>query len=156
MVAFARVVRDSWASPRNWAILGLRQSPLSSFSGGQPLPTARFVGWLSLGASKYREWKRREGRINEHNGKVPRDHWLTAEEVKAIEEFARERPFEGYRRIRYVLMDADVVAASPSFVYRVMGWARLLGRWYAKPSSKGTASRTHSSRTKAGTSTSRA
>lgn len=75
---------------------------------------------------------------NEHNATVPRDHWLTNDETKAIEDFAREHPQEGYRRLSYMMMDADIVAVSPTTVYRVLKRAGLVGRWNKKPSSKGT------------------
>ena len=33
----------------------------------------RFLGWLSLRASKFCSWRERYGRVNEHNGWIPRD-----------------------------------------------------------------------------------
>ena len=57
---------------------------------------------------------------NEHNALVPRDHWLEAWERQAIVAFHWEHPLEGYRRLTYMMMDADIVAASPATVYRVL------------------------------------
>ena len=37
----------------------------------------------------------------------------------------------------FMMIDADVVAASPSSVYRVLKQAKLLNRWNQKPSKKG-------------------
>ena len=37
----------------------------------------------------------------------------------------------------YMMLDADIVAASPSSVYRVLKQANLLNRWAQKPSKKG-------------------
>ena len=34
------------------------------------------VGWMELSRSKYYQWKDRYGKANEHNGLIPRDHWL--------------------------------------------------------------------------------
>ena len=102
------------------------------------LPARRLVTWLELGESKYFDWKQRYGKANEHNGKVPRDHWLTVEECAAIVAFAEQHPLEGYRRVTYMMMDANVVAASPATVYRVMKQAGLLSRWNPGPSTKGT------------------
>ena len=45
---------------------------------------------------------------------------------------------EGYRRLTYMMMDDDVIAVSPSSVYRVLTHASLLSRWNRKPSKKGT------------------
>src|ERR1041385_3286476 len=38
--------------------------------------TGRFIGWLDITASKFYEWRERYGKVNEHNGWVPRDFWL--------------------------------------------------------------------------------
>jgi len=96
------------------------------------------VGWLGIATSKYHDWKSRYGKVNEHNALVPRDHWLTEEEEGAILDFQREYPLEGYRRLTFMMLDRDLVAASPSSVYRVLKEAGRLSRWNQKPSKKGT------------------
>ena len=101
------------------------------------IPVARFVEWLEISPSKYYDWRRRYGQANEHNGRVPRTFWLQEWEREAIIDFYREHPDEGYRRLTYMMIDADVVAASPSSVYRVLKQAKLLNRWNQKPSKKG-------------------
>ena len=45
---------------------------------------------------------------------------------------------EGYRRLAFMMLDADVVAVSPSSVYRVLRDAGRLAKWNGKPSRKGT------------------
>ena len=62
----------------------------------------------------------RFGKVNEHNAWVPRDHWLTEDEKEGICAFARAHPFEGYRRLTFMMLDDDQVACSPSSVYRVL------------------------------------
>jgi transposase InsO family protein len=69
---------------------------------------------------------------------VPRDHWLLDEEKRAILAFHERYPLEGYRRLAFLMLDRDVVATSPSSVYRVLAGAGLLDRWTKKPSKKGT------------------
>lgn len=69
---------------------------------------------------------------------MPRDHWLTGDERELIIGFHGQHPLDGYRRLTYMMIDADVVAASPSSVYRVLRRAGLLDRWKPKPSKKGT------------------
>lgn len=98
----------------------------------------RVVRWIGIGASKYHDWKSRYGKVNEHNALVPRDHWLTDEEKRAILDFQQEYPLEGYRRLTFMMLDRDVVAASPTSVYRVLKEAGRLSRWNPKPSKKGT------------------
>jgi transposase InsO family protein len=96
------------------------------------------VGWIGIDRSKYYQWQDRYGQVNEHNAYVPRDHWLQDWEKQAIVAHQHEHPLEGYRRLTYMMMDADIVAVSPASVYRVLKGAGLLGRWNGKPSSKGT------------------
>jgi putative transposase len=109
-----------------------------TWSSETALPANRLVGWLGLGASKYFAWKQRYGRVNEHQSWIPRDHWLEPWEQQTIVDFARAHPREGYRRLTFMMLDQDVVAVSPTSVYRVLRKAGLLQPWNATPSRKGT------------------
>lgn len=101
------------------------------------LPAARLVAWIGISASKFYDWRRRYGKVNDHNAWIPRDHWLEDWEKRAIVDFYQAHPDDGYRRVTYMMMDTDVVAASPSSVYRVLSQAGVLRRWETKPSKKG-------------------
>jgi transposase InsO family protein len=52
-------------------------------------------------------------------------------------DFHAQYPLEGYRRLTFMMLDRDVVACSPSSVYRVLKAAGLLDRQAPKPSAKG-------------------
>lgn len=93
---------------------------------------------MGLAASKWHNWRHRYGKANEHNAWVPRDHWLEDQEKQAIIDFHALYPLEGYRRLTFMMLDADVVACSPSSVYRVLKGAGLLDRHAPTPSAKGT------------------
>jgi putative transposase len=97
----------------------------------------RFIGWLGVAASKFHDWRTRYGSANEHNALVPRDWWLEPWEKAAILEFHRGHPLEGYRRLAFMMLDADVVAVSPSSVYRVLRDAGSIKAHHSKPSLKG-------------------
>lgn len=101
------------------------------------LPASQLVAWIGISASKFFDWKRRYGKVNEHNAWVPRDHWLEDWEKQVIIDFYQAHPDDGYRRVTYMMMDADTVAVSPSSVYRVLSQAGVLRRWEVKPSKKG-------------------
>lgn len=101
------------------------------------LPANRLVHWLGIAKSKYFDWRKRYGLVNEHNALVPRDHWLTPEEKQTIIDFHGQYPLEGYRRLTFMMLDRDRVAVSPASVYRVLADAGLLRRGGA-PSRKGT------------------
>ncbi len=109
-----------------------------AWSDRTEIAAKRVVGWMGMASSKYHDWKSRYGKVNEHNALVPRDHWLEESEKQAIVKFHTEYPLEGYRRLTFVMLDRDIVAVSPSSVYRVLQQAGLLRRWNRKPSKKGT------------------
>ena len=98
----------------------------------------RFIRWLDITASKFYNWRERYGKENAHNGWGPRDFWLEDWEQQAIIGFHLKNPLEGYRRLTFMMLDADIVAVSPTSVWRVLGQAGLLSKWNGKPSKKGT------------------
>ena len=102
------------------------------------LPQKTLLTWLELSPSKFHDWAKRYGKANEHNGKIPRDYWLEDWERKAIIDFHHRHPLNGYRRLTFMMNDADVVAVSPSTTYRVLKKAGLLDRHHVKASKKGT------------------
>jgi putative transposase len=109
-----------------------------SWSDKTEIPACRFFPWIGIGTSKFHDWKLRFGKVNEHNAWVPRDHWLLDAEKERIRVFAREHPWEGYRRLTFMMLDADVVACSPASVYRVLKAAGLLAGQSPTPTKKGT------------------
>lgn len=111
---------------------------MNRWSGKTGIAVRCFLLWLALATSKWHNWKDRYGKVNEHNAWVPRDHWLEPAEKQAIVDFHDQYPLEGYRRLTFMMLDTDVVAASPSSVYRVLKAAGVLERHNQKPSQKGT------------------
>jgi putative transposase len=90
-----------------------------------------------VGLSKFFSWKARLGAANRHNAHLPRDSWLEDWEKQAILDFHARYPLEGYRRLSYMMLDTDVVAVSPSSVYRVLKAAGRLAPRGGRPSKKG-------------------
>jgi len=108
------------------------------WSAKTEIGAGRLIVWLGVAASKFYSWRERYGRVNELNGWTARDFWLEEWEKKAIIDFHLKNPLEGYRRLTFMMLDADVVAVSPSSVWRVLGQAGLLKKWNGKESRKGT------------------
>lgn len=102
------------------------------------LPAKQFVTWLGIRESKFYAWRLRYGKVNEHNAWIPRDWWLEEWEKQAILKFHFDHPIDGYRRLTFMMLDANIVAVSPSSVYRVLRKAGLMDRQNVKPSRKGT------------------
>lgn len=107
------------------------------WSDASEIAVRTFVLWLGLASSKFYDWRARYGQVNEHNRRIPRDFWLEEWEKRAIIEFHDAHPDEGYRRLTFMMLDADTVAVSPASVWRVLHAAGRLARWNRKPSSKG-------------------
>jgi transposase InsO family protein len=128
-------LNDSWAQPdvRDEVIDYVRY-----WSGKTQIKAVKMVNWIGISRSKFYDWQNRYGKVNQHNAWIPRDFWLTDYERQAIANYYHDNPLEGYRRLCYMMMDADIVAVSPSSVYRVLTDAGLLQRWNRKPSKKGT------------------
>jgi transposase InsO family protein len=111
---------------------------VNGWSEKTELAVNRMTAWLGVSSSKFHDWRRRYGKVNEHNARVPRDHWLEEWEKQAILDFDDQHRLEGYRRQAFMMLDADLVAVSPSSVYRVLKAAGRLQRWNRRPSRKGT------------------
>jgi len=102
------------------------------------LTVKELLSWLGIPSSKHYHWSGRYGQPNQHNGQLPRVTWLQPWERQAILDYEQAHRTEGYRRLTYMMLDANVVAASPSSVYRVLKAADRLGQRTARTSSKGT------------------
>ena len=100
-------------------------------------PAKQILRWMKVSEGTFYKWRQRYGKVNEHNGWIPRDHWLEEWEKRAILDFHWDHPLEGYRRLTYMMLDANVVAASASSVYRVLKRAGVMNRRNSKPSQKG-------------------
>ena len=98
----------------------------------------RLLELLDVDVGKYYDWRKRYGQVNRHNGWVPRDFWLRDWEKQRILDFQLLYPLEGYRRLTYMMLDADIVAVSPASVWRVLHQAGRLSRFPQRASKKGT------------------
>ena len=128
-------MKDSWAEPdiRDEVVDYVRY-----WSCRTEIKAGKIVNHIGITRSKYYDWRRRYGKTNEHNAWIPRDFYLTDWEKRTIIAYYNGHLLEGYRRLTYMMMDDDIVAVSPSSVYRVLVNAGLLRRWNRKPSKKGT------------------
>lgn len=105
---------------------------VNEWSAKTEIAVACFILWLGITSSKFYAWRKHYGRVNEHNGWIPRDYWLAPWEREAIVSYFHEHPGEGYRRLTFMMLDENVVAASPTTVWRVLNGAGLLRRWNDK------------------------
>jgi len=91
----------------------------------------RVLKRLGMPRSVYYEW--RERAVQERLADlVPGSRCLSAilpEEKEAVITYALAHPKEGYRRLTWMMIDADEAYLSPASVYRVLNDADLLYRW---------------------------
>ena len=80
------------------------------------LAPARFAAWLGIQRSQLTRWRERYGKINEHNGKLPRDHWILDAERQAILDFFDKNPLEGYRPLTHDVAASRRQPADPACV----------------------------------------
>ena len=69
---------------------------MRSWADKTDIPVGHFLPWIGIGTSKFYDWRKRYGRVNEHNDWVPRDWWLLDWEKQAIAIFHDQNPLEGY------------------------------------------------------------
>ena len=98
----------------------------------------QMVRWIGIHRPKFYQWQKRYGKVNEHNSWVPRDNWLEECEKKAIVDYYQLHSLDGYRRLAFMMLDEDIVAVSPSSVYRVLVEAGVMRKWERESSKKGT------------------
>jgi transposase InsO family protein len=122
---------------RRWISRSLRNEIIQYVSYWQERTgkdLAVLLKWLSISKSKFYQWKQRQETENKVN-KVPKSHWLLAWEIAAIIKFKRDHFDEGYRRLTY--MDQNIVAVSPSAVYRILKREDLLQTQWRHKKAKG-------------------
>lgn len=54
------------------------------------------IGWIGIRKSKFYEWRKRYGKVNEHNALVPRDFWIEEWERHKIIAFYLKHRDDGY------------------------------------------------------------
>lgn len=96
----------------------------------------RMLMWLSLSTGKYYYWLNARASAVRREV-VPKSHYLLPWERQAIVDYRLAYPEEGYRRLTFRMLDEDVVAVSPSSVYRVLRDAGLLNQQWRHAKARG-------------------
>ena len=94
-------------------------------------PLRRVLWRLGLAKGTYHAWARREAAETlDDLVRPPTSPWaVLPEEREAVIGYALRHPQDGYRRLAWMMVDADVAYVSPSSVYRILDDADLLYRW---------------------------
>jgi putative transposase len=91
----------------------------------------RILARLGVAHATYRTWVARaaRGALADVRPAAPALDAILPAEVAAVLAYALAHPADGYRRLAWQMVDADVAYLSPSSVYRVLNDAELLCRW---------------------------
>lgn len=96
------------------------------------LPLATLLSGAGISRRTWTDWQKRKNDTTQHNGHIPKAHWLLSTEIDAIVAYAENRTdkkIQGYRRLTWMMIDENIVFASPSSVYRVLKENNLLNMW---------------------------
>jgi putative transposase len=91
----------------------------------------RILKTLGLTKARYRDWTTRAAReaLADRSSRPPAADGILAEEKAAVIAYALAHPKDGYRRLTWQMIDADVAYLSEASVYRVLTEADCLARW---------------------------
>lgn len=91
----------------------------------------RILHHLGLSKARYREWTKRAAldQLTDRRPVAPTRDGILPEEKDAVITYALAHPKDGYRRLTWQMIDADVAYLSESSVYRILNTADLLARW---------------------------
>lgn len=97
----------------------------------------RILTALGLTRARYRDWAHRAAQdaLGDRPPVAAWQHGILAEEQEAVIRYALAHPKDGYRRLAWQMVDADVAYLSPSSVYRILQRHDLLSRWKRSTSS---------------------
>ena len=99
-------------------------------------PVHRTLKVLGVPRSVYYAWRKREN-LCDRSGVPTRAYELLSEERAAICAYALQHPRVGYRKLTWMMIDAEVACVGESTVYRVLSEADLLSRWKRSERSSG-------------------
>lgn len=83
--------------------------------------------FASIHVQKLSEWSKIK--IPKEKLNIPKTHWSTPDERKAVVEFKKENMLVGYVRLTWMMIDRNIAYLSPSSVYRILVNAALNNKW---------------------------
>jgi transposase InsO family protein len=97
----------------------------------------RILPHLGLSLARYKAWRKRAAAqtaqtahaLTDRRPVAPARDAVLPEEKAAVQAYALAHPKDGYRRLTWQMIDADVAYLSESSVYRILREADLLARW---------------------------
>ncbi|MGH7558118.1 MAG: hypothetical protein ACREMD_10170 [Gemmatimonadota bacterium] len=91
----------------------------------------RILKRLGVARARYYDWQRRaqKKQLADLRPEAQPAWAILPEETEAVIGYALAHPKDGYRRLSWQMVDADIAYLSPSSVYRILSEEDLLYRW---------------------------
>jgi len=93
------------------------------------LPLEVLLGYAGISERTWREWQTRREAETGHNNNIPRNYYLTPEEIAAIVAYCGANALKGYRVLCWEMVDGNVAFVSPGSVYNVIKRHDLGKKW---------------------------
>jgi len=107
----------------------IAEKEIMRFKAKTILPLETLLRFAGIPERTWREWQERQGIETRHNNNIPRNYYLTPEEVRAIVAFCIENPLLGYRMLCWEMVDRNVAFVSCSSVYNIIKRYNLGKKW---------------------------
>ena len=95
-------------------------------------PVLRTLKQLGVSAASYYRWRKREPAAQQKPGqptKLVQVYEATAEEKRAVKDYALKHPGIRHRELAWRMVDEEVAFVSPSTVYRILKGENLVFPW---------------------------
>jgi transposase InsO family protein len=93
------------------------------------LPLGMLLRFAGISGRTWREWAQRRDVETRHNNNIPKNYYLTPQEVESIVSFCTENQLKGYRMQCWEMVDKNVACVSCSSVYNVIKRYDLGKKW---------------------------
>jgi len=93
------------------------------------LSVATLLRYAGISQRTWREWQERRDEETKHNNNVPKNYYLTPDEIRAIVLYCTANPLKGYRMQAWEMVDQNVAFVSCSSVYNVIKRHNLDKKW---------------------------
>jgi hypothetical protein len=93
------------------------------------LPLSTLLTFAGISERTWREWKKRRGIATGHNNNIPRNYFLTPEEIMAIVAYCSENQLKGCRMSCWEMADKNITFVSSGNVYNVIKRHNLDKKW---------------------------
>jgi len=91
-------------------------STIRYLKGRAGFPVKNSLDIIGLPRASYFRWAKEDGKSERKESHTPKSHWILDWEAERVIQYKHEHPEVGYRRLAWMMVDADIVAISPSSV----------------------------------------